>query len=459
MIVGMKSSELEDRLEQEIAALKREVAEKEEKIQKLERQLAEHRNSRGFSGGESFLDTCSTPQLLRIDNAGMKSSELEDQLEQENAALKGELAAKEEKIQKLERQLDLAEHRNPQGFSGGESFLDTCATPHLLRMNNTAMKISELEGQLEQENATLKRELTAKEEDIQKLEKQLDLAEHRNSHDFSGGESFLDTCATPHLLNKAVERVYSISSGFTKLLMHALQHHGRVDCPNAAQALAKSVTFERVAHTKFVYQALACKVLFTDFENEYFNVDENAPENVLDPEQLTKENFQRYTELIALENPEELVFEDATDNDFRRLCSKKHQDLVVALSKTLAPGVANVGALLFGNVYGPKGICRSSWTSAETQYQIKIASTFVKFVLSVFLVHKLALALRPIARIFRVREGAEFSSTHMEAVVALADCEDDDVTLVPLSAALTIVPGFQVNRIIVHSRVYTVKRL
>ncbi|KAG0579063.1 hypothetical protein KC19_4G070000 [Ceratodon purpureus] len=319
-------------------------------------------------------------------------------------------------------------------------------------------KLEEKIERLEQENGDLRSKVAARDEEVQKLEQQLDLAEHRNSHNFVGGESFLDTCATPHLLNKAVERVNSASSNFTKLVMHALQHHGGVDCPSTAKAVAKSVVFERVAHTKYVYQALVCKVLFTDFENECFNVDENAPQNVLNPEQLSNENFQEYKVLTALENPEELVFEDATDNDFRKLCNKKRQDMVVALSKTqLAPGVADVGALLFGKVYGPEGIRRSQ---RETpQYQVKIASTFAKFVLSVFLVHKLAFALRPVARIFRVREGATFNATHMEAVVALADSEDDDGPLVPLSAAFMVVPGFHVNRIIVHSRVYAVKRI
>ena len=326
-----------------------------------------------------------------------------------------------------------------------------------LRISGVAMKRkrSEIEDQIEQENAVLKRKLAAKDEEIQKLERQLDLAEHRNSHDFLGGESFLDTDATPHLLNKAVERVYSASASFTKLLMHALQHHGAVDCAAAAKAVAKSVVFERDAHTKFVYQALVCKSLFTDFENECFNVDENAAENVLEPEELAKENFRRYKELMALVNPEELVAEDAIDNDLRRLCNKKRHSLVVALSGALAPGVVDVESLVFGNVYGHRGIRRNS----ETQYQVKLASSFVKLVFSVFLVHKLAFALRPIARIFRVREGARFIATHMEAVVALADCADDDAPLVPFSAAFMVVPGFHVNRIIVHSRVYTVKRL
>lgn len=302
-------------------------------------------------------------------------------------------------------------------------------------------KRSDIEDALEQENATLRKQIAAKDERIQKLENELAIAENRNAHTFPGGESFSDTGATPHLLNRALERVFTTSGAFTKFLMQSLKNSG-VDCTAIAQD-TKSVCFERAAHTKFVYQAIVCKVLFTDFENESFNVEAHAFET-LDPEERTKENFQRYKHLTTVENPEELVFEDAIDNDFRRLCVTKRKGLVVAL------GVLGLDDV-FGEVFGPQGIRRREFNAVEG----KVASSFVRFVMSVFLVHKLTFALHPVARIFRVRDGMQFIERYMEPVVASADSEDDPA--ISLSVGFMVVPGFHLNRIVVHSRVYTVK--
>lgn len=101
--------------------------------------------------------------------------------------------------------------------------------------------------------------------------------------------------------------------------MQALKNGG-VDCIAAAKTLAKSVFFERDVLTKFLYQALVCKVLSTDFENEHFHVADNAPEN-LDPEQLTKQNFERYKQSSAVENPEELVFDNLVSLNVGSTCT------------------------------------------------------------------------------------------------------------------------------------------
>lgn len=296
-------------------------------------------------------------------------------------------------------------------------------------------KRSDIEDALEQENTALRKQIAKRDEKIQQLEHQL---ENRNSHAFIGGESFSESSATPHLLSRALERVFTTSGAFTKLLMQCLRNSG-VDCTAMAKA-TKSVAFERDAHTKFVYQALTCQVLFADFELENFGVEMKATES-LDPEARAKEAFQRYKQLMTVEKPEELVLEDAIDNELWRVCMAKRKGLIVALGEL---GVVDI----FGGNFGAQGLCRRECDA--------VVSIFVRCVLSVLLVHKLATALQPVARIFRVPDGMRFIDRYMEPVVASADSEAGENCL--MSAGFMVVPGFHVNRIVVHSKVYTVKR-
>lgn len=369
-------------------------------------------------------------------NSSRRIEELRKQSLGECARYKAEIAELENKIQQVNASLSGRIEELQNELKGERSRYEE--------------RIAELQMQLEGEHHRYAGE-------IQNLVNQLELAERQNSRDFAGGESFLDSGATPHLLNKAVTRVNQTSGNFTRLLMLALKNGG-IDCTKVAEALVPCVPFERAAHTKYVYQALVCKVLFTDFESESFNIEDNARDS-LDPEQHLEENFQRYQHLIKQENPEELVYENATDSDFRRFCNKKQKDLIAALSLTGAPGVGDVGALVFGEAFGPDGIRRGD--STVTQAQTQTASTsFVKFALSVFLVHKLAFSMHPLARIFRVKDAVEFLPAYMEPVVESAD-SDDEVDTDPgsLIVGFMVVPGFTVRKIVVHSRVYTVKRV
>lgn len=318
-------------------------------------------------------------------------------------------------------------------FAGANPTIERRIVVHIVTMKR---KRSDIEDALEQENTALRKQIAEKDEKIQKLEHQL---ENRNAHAFIGGESFSETSATPHLLSRALERVFTTSSAFTKLLMQCLRTSG-IDCTALAK-LTKSVAFERDAHTKFVYQALNCQVLFADFELDNFGVETKAIET-LDPEERAKEAFQRYKQLITVEKPEELVLEDAIDNELWRVCIAKRKGLMVALG---ALGVGDV----FAGVFGARGIRRPECDA--------VASSFVRCVLSVLLVHKLATALHPIARIFRVPDGMRFSERYMEPVVASGDSEVGEDGL--LSVGFMVVPGLHVNRIVVHSRVYTVKRI
>jgi len=104
----------------------------------------------------------------------------------------------------------------------------------------------DIDDALEQENATLRNQIAAKDEEIRKLERQLEVAEDRSSRLFPSGESFSDTGATPHLLNRALERVFTTSSNFTKLVMQSWKNRG-ADCTAVAKRMAPSVIFERDA--------------------------------------------------------------------------------------------------------------------------------------------------------------------------------------------------------------------
>lgn len=307
---------------------------------------------------------------------------------------------------------------------------------------------------LQSEVTELQRLLNSKTTENAHLKRVVELG---NSQEYNGGESFLETEATPHLLHKAVDRVNTTSGILTKFLMQALKNSG-VNCSSVAKALVPSVVFERDGHTKFVYQALVCDVLFDQFENDSFHIEDNAPDT-LDSETRMKDNFERYKQLNDLENPEELVYDDAADNDFRRFCNKKQIDLIAALSRTGAPGVENVGVLVFGKVFGPDGIRRQELATSVTE--VKSASSFIKLALSVFLVHKLAFALRPTAEIFRPTRKMKFNRNYMESILMSTEESDDDEgdnSPIVFGVGFTIVPGFKVNRIVVHSKVYKVRR-
>lgn len=417
-------------------------------------QLPRYYRDKLSSAEEKIEDLEAEIKDLETQNAVLvkQNAVLNDRIKELERDLQGQRAAYRDKLAKRESQLQDEIRKLDEQLQDEMSHHEA----ELRRSESARVYDGRTVADLKKQNAELKQ---ASQAEIEKLVKRLQSAELHNANASPGGESFLDSEATPHHLNRAVERVNTTSGNFTRLLMVALKEGG-VDCSKVAKALTKSVRFERDAHTKFVYQALICKVLFADFESEYFNIEENAPTK-LDSEQPRDENFRCYKELMLVENPEELVYEDATDNDFRSFCIKKQNDLIAALAASIGSSVpSNVGLLLFGKLFGRNGLRRSHPSSAGLLSQMKVASSFLKCALSVFLVHKLAFALQPTARIFRVRDFMEFNPDYMDKVVITsADSDsDDDAPPSKVSVGFMVVPGFFINQIVVHCQVYAVKR-
>lgn len=265
--------------------------------------------------------------------------------------------------------------------------------------------------------------------------------------EYHGGDSFLETQATPYLLDKAVQRVHDVAGNFARLLTKAMDQ-GKIDGMAVARNdFVRSQSIGKAAPLKYVLEAITCKLLFQGFENECFELQDSTP-GFLDMEEQRMENFRQYKHLCSMDYAEKHVL--MGDNLFTKFCRLKLANLSAAI-----PEVESMVNEIMFRAFEQS----TSEDGSTSQVADTLGTTFVKLAMSVWKVHKLAFSFNPVVRIFRVPQSEQFVERFMESVIFQESESDDDGDQSSdyiASVDFMVVPGFLINKVIVRSRVFLV---
>jgi hypothetical protein len=271
--------------------------------------------------------------------------------------------------------------------------------------------------------------------------------------DYTGGESFPETEATPYLLDGAVQRVHEVAGIFARLLMKAMDQ-GKIDGMAVARNnFVRSISVGKAAPLKYVLEAITCKLLFQGFEHECFDL-QDSTSGFLDMEQQRMDNFREYKYLGSIENPEQLVL--TGDNLFTHFCRTKLENLSAAI-----PEIKGLVQEIIARTFEHSFSSSDGSNDVASFFAAKLGVTFVKLAVCVWQVHKLVFSFNPVARIFRVSQSEKFVEKYMESVIfqESESDEDDDMVSVDISRVdFMVVPGFFINRIVIRSRVFVVTK-
>lgn len=169
--------------------------------------------------------------------------------------------------------------------------------------------------------------------------------------------------ATPHLLDRAVQRVHEGAGTFSRLLMKAMEQ-GKIDGMAVARNnFVRSVSLDRGAPLKYVLEAITCKLLFHGFEHECFDL-QDSTSGFLDVEQQRMDNFRQYKYLLSVEDTQELVH--TGDSLFADFCRIKLEDLSDTIPE-IASMVKEITELTFDRSASP--------VNSDNELSAKLGST------------------------------------------------------------------------------------
>ncbi|CAK9253787.1 unnamed protein product [Sphagnum jensenii] len=252
--------------------------------------------------------------------------------------------------------------------------------------------------------------------------------------------------ATPALLMTAIDTVRNIGKKFTKEFMDQLKK-----CPEKVRLAIEdriskhvAVVLSRPTDKKFQYQAYMNHKLFIGFDNPTFfmsldNIDEPPHEfsAVEKSEWYRQDNFQKFQKYDLRKFSVETLVENAEHDLFlQEFCFMKFQETFDALTESQ----------LLGHLQHRDCILRE-----EKHPNTPFYTSFCKLAVSVWLVHRLALAFKTRATTFVVEKGLPFDHHKMQSVGPLDDITSNS------KVGLVVLPGFQVSQSIIACEVYLVE--
>lgn len=295
-------------------------------------------------------------------------------------------------------------------------------------INNFHTEIQKKNAMVENLKDTLARTTLKKE----KLERRVKRLEQRLARD-SLFNAPSDVSPTPQLLESAVLGASEAARSFTKLLMSLMQT-AEWDLDAAANSIHSGINYVRGTHKKFAFESYVCQRMLNGFENESFYVSGSIP-SVLDPEKKRQECFHEFQGLRSADPTE--VVNTNPKSMFGRYCLKKFVDLIHP----------KMEEMFFGNLEQRKQVLNDNHPHSQF-YQ-----NFLKLAKAMWLLQRLAFSFEPSARIFQVKQNAEFLPLYMESIVQMVELEASTPGIRP-RVGFTVVPGFRVEKTIIKCQVY-----
>ncbi|CAK9864992.1 unnamed protein product [Sphagnum jensenii] len=286
-------------------------------------------------------------------------------------------------------------------------------------------------------------------EEKDKLVEQILHLEQQHADKSSQGGSYLDDskAATPALLSAAVSTVRDTGRKFTKEFMDQLKK-----CPVNIRSEVEGrilqnfkVAIPQATHKKFQYQAYMNQKLFDGFDNCSFSTlledVEKPPSDFLSMQQAEwyrKKSFQQFQEYDLRKFTVKMLVENAKHDLFlKKFCFLKFQAIFDKHTENQ----------LFGHLEHSNCILQM-----EQHPNTPFYTSFCKFAVSVWLVHRLAFAFKTPATTFIVEEGLPFDCLKMESAGPADDITPDS------TVGFVVLPGFQVSQSTIPCEVYLVEK-
>ncbi|EEF50340.1 conserved hypothetical protein [Ricinus communis] len=179
--------------------------------------------------------------------------------------------------------------------------------------------------------------------------------------------------------------------------------------------------------------------MFRGFDLKGFGLEEDVDAEILgnghnSDSMKTKGSLKQLLEHVS-SSPVELISRNP-GCEFSKFCEKKYQELVHPTMESS----------IFSNL-DHNEVVLNSWRSLSIFYE-----SFVNMASSVWTLHKLAFSFDPVAEIFQVERGVDFSMVYMEDVTRRCTLP----AKARMKVGFTVVPGFKVGKTIIQSQVWMV---
>ncbi|KAA8543786.1 hypothetical protein F0562_022037 [Nyssa sinensis] len=318
----------------------------------------------------------------------------------------------------------------------------------------TWKEVAPLEAAVEE----LKREVKAKEVEVENLRKKLKTATNRDngggrkgwSHQSHRNVSRNQVAAEPEpepapaqeQFEATMSLVNEASKSFTTLLLSLMRSAhwdiaaavGYMEAASGGGATGSSIV--RANHAKYALESYVNCKIFQGFDHETFYMD-NGFSSLLHPDQYRRDCFTQYRVMKAMDAIELLGI--LPTSDFGKFCSKKYLSIVHP----------NMEESLFGDLEQRRQVL------AGNHPKSRFYGEFLELAKEVWLLHLLAFSLDPPPSHFEASKGAEFQPQYMESVARYSVGWE----AVGQMVGFQVGPGFKLGKgRVMKARVYLVHR-
>ncbi|KAF4372202.1 hypothetical protein CsatB_029978 [Cannabis sativa] len=327
------------------------------------------------------------------------------------------------------------------------------------RMLMAATTIKEVVAPYEAAVDELKREVKAREVEVENLKEKLKSFTVNGGGNGKKGRSFsrkkvscslaqVPLSTSPELFEVTTSRVTDALRTFTSLLLSLMRSAHwdiaaavrSIELASAAESatgdastISSSVTTQ---HAKYALESYVAHKMFQGFDHETFYMDGSLA-SLINPDQFRRDCFTQYRDMKAMD-PTELLGVLPTCH-FGKFCFKKYLAIVHP----------KMEESLFGDLEQHRQVVAGNHPRSQ------FYSEFLELAKTVWLLHLLAFSLDPVPSQFEASRGAEFHPQYMESVVKFPGGRVTPGQVV----ALPVSPGFKLwNGSVIKARVYLVPR-
>ncbi|TVU44337.1 hypothetical protein EJB05_03773, partial [Eragrostis curvula] len=318
-----------------------------------------------------------------------------------------------------------------------DRFRRSAAAGHIPRPNPSAPPLREAVAPYEAALDDLRRQLQAKQAEVDGLKEKLAAAtSRRNGRHHHGAASKQQNGAgtpTAELFVSCAEQARAATRALAGQILHLMRAAG-LDAASATRSLTKiPVSSPQLA--KHALEAHVTRVLLGGFEHESFYLD-GSLSSLLDPAAFRRERYTQFRDMRGME-PAELLGVLPTCA-FGRYAATKFASL-------LPPKVEEA---VLGDGEHRKVV------AAGAHPRTPFYGEFLRAAKAVWMLHLLAFALEPPPSHFEAGRGAEFHADYMESVTGAPPHAGAGMVV-----GFAVTPGFRLgNGAVVRARVYLVPR-
>eukprot|EP00257_Ricinus_communis_P024402 XP_015584596.1 protein GRAVITROPIC IN THE LIGHT 1 [Ricinus communis] len=289
----------------------------------------------------------------------------------------------------------------------------------------------------------LQEEIDRKDNEVFELRKTLSDIQRSNfklskrlTGNFNLNSSSCDVLLSARVFDSVLKDACKATHKFSKILIELMRKAGW-DLGLAANSVHADIQYAKTGHNRYAFLSYVCLGMFRGFDLKGFGLEEDVDAEILgnghnSDSMKTKGSLKQLLEHVS-SSPVELISRNP-GCEFSKFCEKKYQELVHPTMESS----------IFSNL-DHNEVVLNSWRSLSIFYE-----SFVNMASSVWTLHKLAFSFDPVAEIFQVERGVDFSMVYMEDVTRRCTLP----AKARMKVGFTVVPGFKVGKTIIQSQVY-----